>query len=499
MSTIKKQSLRGTLFSYAGVVIGFFSQGILIPNLLTKDQNGLLGVILSFVYIFAQVATLGFNSAGSRFFLSFSDGKGNRGFLFTGLMISFFGFLIGSFIYYFLKPLLLETTNGKSILLEQFYYLALPVVLGTILFNLFDNYAKNLYETVTGTFLNQFLQRFIIFLGLIVILLFHISFESFVWIWTAAFIIPTMLMIIACYRLGNFSLKPDFSVFTPDFKNQFLSYSGITVLTGFSSMIIMYIDKIMLNHYSGLEETGIYNTASFFGSLMGMSLVSMNKAAVPVLVQAFKNEDCTTISTIYKKSCMIQLIIGGLVYGGIVINLDSFFELIPQGYEAGKIVIVIICLGKLFDLATGLNGTILNLSKYYKYDSIMIGTLIILTIGANMILIPLYGLIGAAIAALFSTFYFNFMRTFIVWKKLHIQPFDLNTIKVMLIAIVIIIGIYYLLPHIEGGIINSILDMAVRSILFSIVYIGIMYKLNVSKEMNDIIDQLFGYIKLLLK
>jgi O-antigen/teichoic acid export membrane protein len=499
MSTIKKQSLLGTLFSYAGVVVGFFSQGILIPNLLTKDQNGLLGVILSFVYIFAQIAALGFNSAGSRFFPYFSDGKGNRGFLFTGLMISLLGFLVGSFIYYFLKPMLLETSSGKSVLLEEYYYLVLVVVLGTILFNLFDNYAKNLYETVTGTFLNQFLQRFIIFVGLLMILFFNISFESFVWIWTTAFIIPTILMISTAYRLGNFSLKPDFSVFTPDFKQQFFSYSGITVLTGFSSMVIMYIDKIMLNHYSGLEETGIYNTASFFGSIMGMSLISMNKAAVPVIVQAFKNEDHTTISTIYKKSCMIQLIIGGLVYGGIVLNLDAFFELIPQGYEAGKIVIIIICLGKLFDLATGLNGTILNLSKYYKYDSIMIASLIVLTVVANMIFIPLYGLIGAAVAAIFSTLYFNFMRTFIVWKKLHIQPFNFDTIKVLLIAIAIICSIYYLVPHMNGSILNNIFDITIRSILFSVAYVGIMYKLNVSAEMNDIINNFFSYIKSLLK
>jgi O-antigen/teichoic acid export membrane protein len=495
MSTIKKQSLQGTIFSYAGVGIGFLSQGILIPNVLTKDENGLLGIILSFVFIFAQIATLGFNGSGSRFFPAFSTGgKGYNGFLFTGIMISILGFIAGSFIFYFLKPLLLESAYEKSFLLNEYYYLVLPVVLGLILFNLFDNYAKNLYDTVTGTFLNQFLQRFIIFIGLLIIYFFHISFNNFVWIWGSAFVIPTILMIVASYRLGNFSLKPDFSIFKPDFRNQFVKYSGITVLTGFSTMIIMYIDKIMLNHYSGLAETGIYNTASFFGSVMGMSFISMNKAAVPVIVNAFKNEEQSIIATIYRKSCTVQLIIGCLLYGGIVINIDMFFELIPQGYEEGKIVIVILCLGKLFDLATGLNGTILNLSKYYIYDSVMIASLIIITIVLNIIFIPIYGLLGAAIASAFATVYFNITRTIIVWNKLKMQPFNLGTLKVLCLGAVVIICAY-VIPHVSGSIFLNILDMLIRSVTFTLVYVLIMYKINVSDEMNHIVKSTITFIK----
>jgi O-antigen/teichoic acid export membrane protein len=497
MSTIKKQSLYGTLFSYAGVVIGFFSQGILIPNILTKDQNGLLGIILSFVFIFAQVASLGFNSAGSRFFPYFNNTKGYRGFLFTGVLLSLLGFLLGSFIYYFLKPILIESSSNKSNLFEEYYWLVLPVTLGTILFNLFDNYAKNLYSTVEGTFLNQFFQRFIIFIGLLLLWVFQFNFNTFIWIWASAFIIPTLLMVYSAYRLGNFSLKPDFSVFNNELRRSFINYSAITVLTGFSSMIIMYIDKIMLNHYLGLEETGIYNTASFFGSIMGMSMIAMNKAAVPVIVNAFKEEDYNTIHTVYKKSCMIQLIIGGLVYGGILINLDSFFELVPQGYEAGKYVIVLICFGKLFDLATGLNGTILTLSKYYKYDTLMIIGLILITVILNMIFIPKFGLIGAAFAAMISIFYFNSMRTFLVWLKLKMQPFNLKSLLVCLVAFICIV-IFYFLPHYNMSILITISDVIIRSILFTSLYVLIIYKFNLSSELNDIINSIILKVKSLL-
>lgn len=490
MSTIKKQSIHSAIFSYLGVVIGFISQGLLIPNLLTKDQNGLLGLLLSFMYIFVQVASLGFNSAGSRFFPRFSEKKGYGGFLFTGLSISISGFILASAFLVILKPLFLSTSAEKSTILDEYFYLLLPISLGTILFNFFDNYSKNLFETVAGTFLNQFVQRLIILIGLVLIAVIGISFDVFIWIWTSAFIIPTIWMIIKSMQLSGFSLNPDFSVFTPKFKKEFINYSLITVLTGFSSMIIMYIDKIMLTYYGGLEDTGVYNTASFFGSILGMSLIAMNKAAVPVIVNAFKNNDLHTISTIYRKSCVMQLIIGSLIFGGILINLDSFFELIPQGYEEGKWVIIILGLGKLFDLATGLNGSILVLSKYYRYDSIIMISLIVLTILANMLLIPEYKLIGAALAAGISTIYFNTIRFWLVWKKLKMQPFDLKIVKVIAVS-TLIIGVAYQIPVIGGSVFNNLLDMAIRSAIFSVIFITVMYKMRVSLEMNDIINRVF--------
>ena len=498
MSTIKKQSVQGVVLSYIGVVVGFISQGILIPNLLTKDENGLLGLLLSFMYIFVQIASLGFNSAGSRFFPYFYERKGYGGYLFLGISISLIGFGIGSFILEIIKPWILNSSGGNSSLLERYYYLLLPITLGTLLFNLFDNYSKNLFDSVTGTFLNQFLQRFIIVIGLVLIAVIGISFDAFIYIWVAAFIMPACWMIITAIRLGNFSLKPNFEDVSVDIKKQFVNYSLLTVLTGFSSMIIMYIDKIMLNHYSGLGDTGIYNTASFFGSIMGMSLVAMNKAASPVIVNAFKNNDLITIETVYRKSCIMQLIIGSLVYGGIIINLDVFFAFLPSGYEAGKWVIIILGFGKLIDLATGINGTILILSRYYKYDTIMMFTLILLTIISNMIFIPLYGLIGAAIAAALSTIYFNAVRFWLVWKKLGMQPINLQTFKVIGITIPIILIGYYL-PHLKGNYMLLFLDIAYRSVFVTLFFIWVIYKSNVSLETNQLLDKGVEVVVNLLK
>ena len=75
MNVIKKQAFLGTIFSYGGVLVGFITQFFLIPNYLTEDQNGLLSVLLSSMYVLVQLSSLGFNAAGSRFFPSFRDAE----------------------------------------------------------------------------------------------------------------------------------------------------------------------------------------------------------------------------------------------------------------------------------------------------------------------------------------------------------------------------------------------------------------------------------------
>ncbi len=59
-------------------------------------------------------------------------------------------------------------------------------------------------------------------------------------------------------------------------------------------------------------------------------------------------------------------------------------------------------LGRMVDLVTGINGTILGTSPKYKYELYFSVTLAILTVVTNYMLIPQYGINGAAFATFLS-------------------------------------------------------------------------------------------------
>lgn len=493
MNVIKRQTFISTIFSYAGVLVGFISQFFIFPNFFKPEEIGLLNVLLSYMYVMVQVSSLGFNAAGSRFFVHFRDAKhGHRGFLFLALSICLTGFLICSIGVFFLKDWMIASKGTSDLLAANFYFL-LPITLATVLFNLFDNYAKNLYDTITGTFLSQFIQRFLILASLFLVVFKVLDFSQYIWVWVLAFSFNTIPMIWKAAKLDGFSLKPDFSVMTPDFTKQFATYSVLTILTGFSSMIILYIDKIMLAEISTLQETGIYSTAAFFGSVMGLSLLALNKASAPIIVDSFANNDLKNIDTIYRKSCTTSLIVGCWIFLGIVLNIDNLFEFLPADFEGGKWIIIILSLGKLFDLATGLNGIILTLSPYYRYDTYIMLSLIGLTVLLNWILIPIYGMYGAAFALALATIYYNSVRYALLWWKLDMQPFTIDIPKVLLIMV--LVGLVVSLIPVTGGTkFKTIIDIAYRSTAITLIYGAIIYWSNVSPELNGAMKGLWQMV-----
>lgn len=493
MNVIKKQAFLGTIFSYAGVLVGFISQFFIFPNFFKKEEIGLLNVLLSYMYVLVQISSLGFNAAGSRFFVRFRDAKrGHKGFLFLGISICLIGFLICCIGVYFLKDWMIASKGKTNLLAANFYFL-LPITLATILFNLFDNYAKNLYDTVTGTFLSQFVQRFLILISLLLVVFNLLDFSQYIWVWVLAVSLYVVPMIWKSTRLEGFSLRPDFSVMTPSFTRQFSTYSFLTILTGFSSMIILYIDKIMLAEISTLQETGIYSTAAFFGSVMGMSLVALNKASAPIIVDSFAANDLKNIDIIYRKSCTTSLIVGCWIFLGIYLNIDNLFEFLPADFEEGKWVIIILSLGKLFDLATGLNGMILTLSPYYRYDTYIMISLIILTVFLNWLLIPIYGMYGAAIALALATIYYNAIRYAILWWKMGMQPFTIDIPKVILIMLICGLIVHFI-PTTEGSKFKTVIDIAYRSTAITLLYGIIIYKSNISPELNGAMNNLWNAV-----
>ena len=493
---IKRQTIQGSIYAYAGVAVGFLTQGIFFPNLFNKAEVGLLSLLIAVSQVLMQASNLGVSSAGGRYFPYFRNpDRQHNGYLLITTLATLTGFGLCTLMLWLARPWVIEQYGAGSSLFVDYYYLLIPLTLFTALFSIFDNYARLLYDPVTGTILQQFVQRVLVLVAGGLYWSGWVTFGQFLGVWLVAFLVPTILMAVSVARERALFFSRRYVSVNPQLRRSLARYAVLTLTTALSSQIILTIDKAMISATTGgLADTGVYSTAANFAAVIALPATTLYKVAGTLIAESWKANDQTNILMIYRKSALNQLIAGCLVFVGVAVNLPSLFTLLPAGYEAGYYVILWLSLSKLIDMATGVNGIILATSRYYAFDTLLFVGIIIVTIAANKYLIPRYGINGAAVGAVLATFLYNFIRTLIVWIAFRMQPFSWRNGAVVLLAGTV----WYvteLVPHNMGVWWRIGADVALRSASITGLFLTAVYVLNVSPDANELLNGVWIRIK----
>ena len=109
----------------------------------------------------------------------------------------------------------------------------------------------------------------------------------------------------------------------------------------------------------------------------------------------------------------------------------------------------------------------------------------VLTIVLNMLFIPLYGINGAAAATFLAVLLYNLAKIWFVNSKFKMQPFTLNTSKVLML-IIVSLGVFYFW---DFGF-HPIINITAKSLLITLFYGITIYSLNFSDDITAIINKL---------
>ena len=491
MGNIAKQSYKGTIYTYLGIILGFVTTGLLFPHILTPEQIGLISILLAYAIIFGQASNMGFQVVLTRFFPYFRDkGKRHNGIFFVALMVTATGLVLACSTLFFMKEVLVK----KSPLFAQYYSHLYWLVLGFGLFILLDQYAKVLFNATLGILLREVILRFLILIILLVFYFQLISFCSFISLYTVIYLLLPGILLVFLIKERQFFINPSFAKLTPEFFREAIPMSLFGVLSTFSGMITLNIDKIMIERYAGFELTGIYTIAFFFGGLIRVPSRPLLKISSIHVAACWKKNDTKEIANIYTKSSMIQFVIGMLTFMGLWINIDNIFRILPDAYGIGRYVILLIGFSMIFEVLTNTASQIVTNSKYYKMQALMLGSFVVLIVITNMIFIPLYGIVGAAIASLLSRVLYSLLRYIYVWYKFGMQPLNYR----YGIVLVVSLASYFiasLLPYLN----MLAIDVLVRSALVVIVYVPLLYYLKVSEDLNrqleEVLDKVIAFVR----
>ena len=480
MGIVLKQSLNNTIVTYIGFAVGAINTLFLYTRFLTDEYYGLVSVILSYSAILMPILAFGVPNTLVKYFSSFTDKKVKDSFLTLMLLLPLFLIVPMAIASYFAYEIIGNFISKTNPIVKGYVWYIFLIGMSMAYFEVFYSWSKVHMKTVFGNFMKEVFTRLGITLLLVLVYYKWISVDTFLIVVVILHLIRMLIMKLYAYYLRMPVLNFNF----PYNLKEIIQYSTLIILGGSAAVVLLEVDKVMINYYIKIENVAYYSVAIFIATVISVPSRSMHQITYPLTAEILNKNDKQELKSLYQRSALTLFIVSGLIYILIILNLNELFKLLPAEYGNGFTIVFLIGLAKVSDAVLGNNNAILYNSDYYKALLLLGVFLAIITILFNMWLIPVFGLIGAAVASFTALFIFNSLKLLFVKIRFGILPFTNQMFKVLVLLIVVALLFFYLeFPF------HAIINIVLKSLLIISIYVAALYKFKLSEDVNGILNK----------
>ena len=235
---------------------------------------------------------------------------------------------------------------------------------------------------------------------------------------TLAFVISTAVFAVGAYlvfqksfrkRVGNVSAEQI------DFKAVFKV--GVPLLvSGSLFLVISWTDTLMIGYFKTSADVGIYRVAFKVATLITFLQFAVNSIAAPTIASLYAKDDLAGLRKYIKQIGVINA--GFAIPTALVVIFfsEELLNMFGAEYIAGAVIVPILAVGQLVNALAGPVMYILNMTGREKLSQRIMIWMTALNIILNVVLIPMYGIVGAAIATTISMVTWNVIAAFYVYK-----------------------------------------------------------------------------------
>lgn len=465
MAVIRRQGIKNAIYAYFGIILGVISTLYVQPYFLSKEEVGLTRLSISLATIFATISNFGTTTIIIKFLPVFHNpAKKHNGFFTISMIFPLVGFFICTLLLLPFKTNIVQFYGANGYILEKYLY---PILLMAFCNNLifsFNAYCGAINKSSPGTLINDILLR-IGLMACILLLYFKLVDQ--------AGYIYSLLIVIALQMLGLFLIikKFDHPVIDLNFfrKNPMLpemvKFGVTSIFIQVTGIALKFIDVLFIGKFESLKELGVYSIAAFIGLVLEIPLNALEKIAGPKIARLFAHNNLTEIEQIYKLSSRYLFVFCGFLLTILIVNIQPILSILPNDYSGGVWVSIVISIGAFFNSATGVNYSIINYSKYYRSGALFYFFLLFIAVLLNWYLIPIYGIMGAALATAIASVIHNLVRYIFILIKLNMQPFSIDTLKLCLIIPLSMLCGYII--HVDNHLLLIIFRGGVSGLVFA--------------------------------
>ncbi|MGB1634853.1 MAG: lipopolysaccharide biosynthesis protein [Flavobacteriaceae bacterium] len=485
MGIIAKQSIYNVVSIGLAFLIGAVNMVYLYPTYPGKEFQGLIVALLANSNLIQPFISFGVQHTLIKYF-SEAQSKEERDRLLWFVLL--FPLVIIAFIlpfYFQFNTALLELIAGKGNGVSRFPFLILAIAISTAYFEVFFSWLRVHLKTVFGNFLKEVYPRVLVFLLLMTYILEWIDLDGFINFLIIGYYLR--LLCVMCYSF--FIYIPSFNFHLPSNWTSLLRYSALIFLSGAAASFILDIDKSMIFAITKDENVAFYAVALYIAAVIEAPGRAMFQITSPMVAQAINSNDLNRLEELLKKSSINLMVVSGLAFLIVNLNLLDFYKLINQpGYASAFSVVIIISLGKFFSMSMGCLNNIISNSKYYPYVFWFSVSSAVLAVLLNYYLISAYGIMGAAFATLIVILFINSCKLILIYYAFNIHPYNRKSLSIIG-SIFLIYGMVYSIPSIG----SPILAILLRSLAILILFLVPFYFFKWSSEIAAVLKRFSRY------
>jgi O-antigen/teichoic acid export membrane protein len=487
MGIVIRQSIKSVIVTLAGVVLGGIIT-IMSPRFFPKAELGFTQNLIKIALLVSYLGLFGFNYTLLIYGQKYPPGHKARGtFLtITGIVPLVFSLLVCSGYFTLKERIIASYQSNDEILMRQYFVLFPLLTFCSFLISWLEGYLQSLHKTALQNFAREILSRIIYITLIILFALQVISFAVFIWLYVLFYLVPFLFLLIISLRNQGFRFEYKTGLFSGKEIREIFRFSGYHMLTVVSTVLIIQADSILLAPLdkNGFEAVAVYGVASMVIAMLRNPTRVIGIAATPAFTQSYNEGNIKELKDLFSRSAINMQIIAAGMFALVYLNIDNIqgaMSLVQKGYEEIKALILILMVGQLVDMFSGLNFELIGVTKYYRFNFWIAVFLLVVVFVLNYFLIQRIGIYGAAWATSIGLAVFNILKTIFLWKKMRMQPFNFATLKV-LAAGALAFGVAWLLPFLF----NVFADGIIRSIVFCGLFWFFLFMLKISGELNEI-------------
>lgn len=475
----------GTVFNYGSR----FFIGILLARLLGAEQLGLYNLALTAAAVAAGLTLLGLRSALVRYvslYASRRDAAGLWGTLQIGLGLPvLLSVPVGIGLYVF-APAIAERLfdEPRLVPLLRLVSLVIPfLALNELIAAATRGFNKMQYTVIAGN-IAQPLIRLVLLLILAIIGLNAVGAVAAFGLTVAVvsvmflFFLNTLFPLSRPFRMARYDTR------------EVLSFSLPVYLVNLIRTFRGSIQTLLLGALNTVATVGIFSVATQVNLLGKMFHRSVTTATMPIVSELYSKGAWRQLGHFYQTVTKWTFTVNLPIFLIVILFSTPILSIFGRDYSSGATALTILAWANLVDASTGICGVIIDMSGNTSLKLVNSVVVAVFSLGLSILLIPAWGLIGAAVATLTAVTIVNLLRLLEVYILFRMVPYNRSFAKPVAAGLVALVAAYLTKQWLV--LIPTLLQLIANVLVLCGIYVLIIVLLGVSDEDRLILNRLWA-------